>query len=84
MRASRNENHNIILNNEIYNDNINLNIDINKMFNRTLIVGPSFCDRTHLLINKLQLFRLYDNEKQIHIITRSPEQYQDLGIEEIE
>ena len=41
----------------------------------TLIVGPSFCGKTHLLLNKLQLIRLSDSEKQIHIITRSPEQY---------
>ena len=45
----------------------------------TLIVGPSFCGKTHLLINKLQLFRLSDSKKQIHIITRSPEQYEDVG-----
>ena len=46
------------------------------MFNRTLIVGPSFCGKTYLLLNKLQLIRLYDKEKQIHIITRSPGQYE--------
>ena len=37
----------------------------------TLIVGPSFCGKTHLLLNKLQLIRLSDGEKQIHIFTRS-------------
>ena len=72
--------------NEINNDKINLNnendnnheIDTatlalhNIMFNRTLIVGPSFCGKTRLLLNKLQLIRLYDNEKRTKIITRSP------------
>ena len=58
--------------NIITNDN-NDNIDNN--CNRTLIVGPSFCGKTHLLLNKLQLIRLFDKEKQIHIITRSPGQY---------
>ena len=45
--------------------------------NRTLIVLPSFCGKTHLLLNKLRLIRLEDPEKQICIITRSPEQYED-------
>ena len=44
--------------------------------NRTIIVGPSFCGKTHLLLNKLRLIRLEDPEKQIRIITRSPEQYE--------
>ena len=44
------------------------------MFNRTLIVGPSFGGKTHSLLNHIQLYRLCDSEKQIHIITRSPEQ----------
>ena len=39
--------------------------------NRTLIVVPSFCGKTHLLLNELQLIRLSDSEKQIKIITRS-------------
>ena len=54
--------------------------------NRTLIVGPSFCGKTHLLLNKLRLIRLEDPEKQIRVITRSPEQYEDveLYIQEIE
>ena len=48
--------------------------------NRTLIVGPSFCGKTYLLLNKLQLIRICDSEKQIHIVTRSPEQYcEDVG-----
>ena len=51
------------------------------MFNRTLIVGPSFCGKTHLLINKLKVIRFFDNEKQIRIITRSPEQYSNIEIE---
>ena len=48
--------------------------------NRTLIVGPSFCGKTHLLLNKLRLIRLEDPEKQIRIITRSPEQYEDVKL----
>ena len=47
------------------------------------IVGPSFCGKTHLLLNKLQLIRLYDKEKQIHIITRSPGQNTNTEIEDI-
>ena len=43
-----NENHN----NENHNEE---NHNDNKMLNRTLIVGPSFCGKTHLLLNKLQL-----------------------------
>ena len=58
------------------------NIDENN--NRTLIVGPSFCGKTHLLINKLQLFRLCDTKKQIKIITRSPEQYENIQLEDTE
>ena len=74
-----NENHNdIILNNENHNNEINHND--NNMCNRTLIVGPSFCGKTHLLLNKLQLIRLYDNEKQIHIITRSSGQYSEAAL----
>ena len=81
-----NENHDIENHNDMIlnNDNININNDHNiKRFNRTLLVGPSFCGKTQLLKNQLHLIRLYDNEKQIHIITRSPEQYQDLEIEDI-
>ena len=48
-----------------------------------MIVGPSFCGKTHLLLNKLQLTRLYDKENQIHIITRSPGQYTNTEIEDI-
>ena len=32
-----------------------------------------------MLLNKLRLIRLEDPEKQIRIITRSPEQYEDVG-----
>ena len=54
--------------------------------NRTLIVGPSFCGKTHLLLNMLRLFRLNDYEtnsslRQIRIITRSPEQYEDVKLD---
>ena len=45
----------------------------------TLMVGPSFCGKTHFLLNKLQLIRLCDSGKQVHIIPRSPEQYEDVG-----
>ena len=55
----------------------NNNIDDDNKCNRTLIVGPSFCGKTHLLLNKLRLIRLEDPEKQIRIITRSPEQNED-------
>ena len=61
------------------NNNDNENDDNNKC-NRTLIVGPSFCGKTHLLLNKLRLIRLEDPEKQIRIITRSPEQYEDVEL----
>ena len=58
--------HNIIHNNENHisenytnenhhNENHNDNND-NIMFNRTIIVGPSFCGKTHLLMNKLLYF----------------------------
>ena len=60
------------------NDNDNIDKNDNNKCNRTLIVGPSFCGKTHLLLNKLQLIRLSDSEKQIHIITRSPGQYNGL------
>ena len=75
---------NIIINN---NDENNIDENITggqQSCNRTLIVGPSFCGKTHLLINKLQLIRLYDKEKEIHIITRSPNQYEDLELEDTE
>ena len=62
--------------------NYNINDNDNKC-NRTLIVGPSFCGKTHLLLNKLRLIRLEDPEKQIRIITRSPEQYEDIDIGEL-
>ena len=75
-----NDDNNIIIN---HNDDNNNNNNDNIVFtgdqqscNRTLIVGPSFCGKTHLLLNKLQLIRIYDKEKEIHIITRSPNQYQ--------
>ena len=60
------------------NAGANANSGVNET-NRTLIVGPSFCGKTHLLLNKLRLIRLEDPEKQIRIITRSPEQYEDVG-----
>ena len=96
---NHNENHdnNIYTNNEIINHNENYdnnnytnniftndnNDNIDNNCNRTLIVGPSFCGKTHLLLNKLQLIRLYDKGKQIHIITRSAGQYTNTEIEDI-
>ena len=70
------------------NENRNNQIDdnnnqIENNCNRTLIVGPSFCGKTHLLLNKLQLIRLDDNTRKIHIITRSPEQYNKIEIEDV-
>ena len=56
------------------------NNDDNNKCNRSLVVGPSFCGKTHLLLNKLRLIRLEDPEKQIRIITRSPEQYEDVEL----
>ena len=55
----------------------------------TLIVGPSICGKTLLLLNKLQLIRLNEYEtnsppRQIRIVTRSPEQYKHIQLEEIE
>ena len=60
-----------------------MNNDNEEKVNRTLIVGPSFCGKTYLLLNKLKLIRLYDMEKQIKIITRSPQQYTKVEIEEV-
>ena len=48
--------------------------------NRTLIVGPSFCGKTHLLLNNLQLIRWDNPEQQIKIISRSPEQYSEAAL----
>ena len=63
--------------------NIDDNNNDNNECNRTLIVGPSFCGKAHLLLNKLQLIRLCDSEKQIKIITRSPGQYQNIKLEDV-
>ena len=65
------------------NAGANANNGVNET-NRTLIVGPSFCGKTHLLLNKLRLIRLEDPEKQIRIITRSPEQYENIDMQGIE
>ena len=56
------------------------NNDNDNKCNKTFIVGPSFCGKTHLLLNKLQLIRLEDPEKQICVFRRSPEQYEDIDI----
>ena len=93
--ALRNEiiNHNENHDNNNYTNNIITNDDTDNndiMFtggqqscNRTLIVGPSFCGKTHLLLNKLQLIRLDNPEQKICIITRSPEQYNKIEIEDV-
>ena len=71
-------------NNENHNNQIDDNNNqIENNCNRTLIVGPSFCGKTHLLLNKLQLIRLDNPEQKICIITRSPEQYSEIEIEDV-
>ena len=55
----------------------------NNECNKTSIVGPSFCGKTHLLLNKLQVVRLSDSEKQIKILSRSPGQYQNIQLEDV-
>ena len=58
---------------------LDLNNDQNNYdCNRTLIVGPSFCGKTHLLINLLKLKKIDHPNKEIIIITRSPEQYSEI------
>ena len=82
-------NHNEIHDNNNYtNDDNDNQIDtatlaLHNNCNRTLIVGPSFCGKTHLLLNKLQLIRLDNPEQKICIITRSPEQYNKIEIEDV-
>ena len=87
---NHNENHdnNNYTNNIITNDDTDNNDNImftggQQSCNRTLIVGPSFCGKTHLLLNKLQIFRLDNPEQKICIITRSPEQYNKIEIEDV-
>ena len=87
---NHNENHdnNNYTNNIITNDDTDNNDNImftggQQSCNRTLIVGPSFCVKTHLLLNKLQLIRLDNPEQKICIITRSPEQYNKIEIEDV-
>ena len=84
------DDNNQIDNNQIDDDNENYknqiddnNNQIDNNCNRTLIVGPSFCGKTHLLLNKLQLIRLDNPEQKICIITRSPEQYNKIEIEDV-
>ena len=87
---NHNENHdnNNYTNNIITNDDTDNNDNImftggQQSCNRTLIVGPSFCGKTHLLLNKIQLTRLDNPEQKICIITRSPEQYNKIEIEDV-
>ena len=78
------DNNQIDDNNENHNNQIDDNNNqIENNCNRTLIVGPSFCGKTHFLLNKLQLIRLDDNTRKLHIITRSPEQYNKIEIEDV-
>ena len=84
------DDNNQIDNNQIDDDNENHNTQIDdnnnqidNNCNRTLIVAPSFCGKTHLLLNKLQLIRLDNPEQKICIITRSPEQYNKIEIEDV-
>ena len=51
--------------------------------NKTLIVGQSFCGKTYLLLNKVPLVRLDNPLRQLRIITRSPEQYTNIQLEEV-
>ena len=77
-----NENHN----NQIDDNNNQIDtatLALHNNCNRTLIVGPSFCGKTHLLLNKLQLIRLDNPKQKICIITRSPEQYNKIEIEDV-
>ena len=77
-----NENHN----NQIDDNNNQIDtatLALHNNCSRTLIVGPSFCGKTHLLLNKLQSIRLDNPEQQIKIITRSPEQYSNFELEEV-
>ena len=88
MNHNENHDNNNYTNNNITNDNTDNNDNImfnggQQSCNRTLIVGPSFCGETHLLLNKLQLFRLDNPEQKICIITRSPEQYNKIEIEDV-
>ena len=87
---NHNENHdnNNYTNNIITNDDTDNNDNImftggQQSCNRTLIVDPSFCGKTHLLLNKLQLIRLDNPEQKICVITRSPEQYNKIEIEDV-
>ena len=53
------------------------------MFNRTLIVGPSFCGKTYLILNKLTLKRLVNPDQEINIICKNPKQYENIKIENV-
>ena len=76
---------NFINNNENYNNNNENNNEKTEgaLHNRTLIVGPSFCGKTHLFLKKLQIIRLDNPEQKIPISTRSPEHYTGFEIEDV-
>ena len=83
-----NHDNNNYTNNIITNDDTDNNDNImftggQQSCNRIVIVGPSFCGKTPLLLNKLQLIRLDNPEQKICIITRSPEQYNKIEIEDV-
>ena len=63
------------------NENENNNENGDNKCNRTLIVGPSFCGKTHLLINLLKIKKFDNPDQKIIIITRSPEQYSNLDLD---
>ena len=50
--------------------------------NRTLKVGPSFCSKKYLLVNKLKLIRLDSPEQQIKTEPRPLERYQNNKVED--
>ena len=65
--------------NEIANQN---NTDIiDKNLYETLMVGRSFCGKTHLFLKILKLKRLDNPRRILRIVTRSPEQY--VSVEEV-
>ena len=54
------------------NEIITLNKCDSNAINLTLLVGPSFCGKTYLLLSRIKLIQLDDPLKRIYIITRSP------------
>ena len=67
------EDNNIANDNVINNDN---DID-NSNVNRTLTVGPSFCGKTYLMMNKILLSECVNPDRQRKTSTISPNQYRE-------